>query len=215
MGTLGNTILCIIGFTLGSIFLFYIKKDIGGGIAASDLIGILSILITILIGWNIYNSLDVNRKVDNMKERVDNIVRNSESAFQDIQQQTKAIFEEHEERIDSSEEYMMGCVDFIQAGIEKSNYFRGYRLYVSAILHFCRCNNQVTNHISITLDNMDKLLTFIEHEKDLNTDYLSLDEHFNDAVSEIRKTNSDEFLQEQRDQFYELEKRRKRIIEDL
>lgn len=214
MEMIWKTLLVLIALGVASCFIFYMKKEIRGGFSASDLIGIMSLLVTILIGWNIYNALEVNRKIDKIDARIDSVSRNTEKNLQSEHESMQEVLRTHRRRIFLSEEYCMGCVTFIQAGTEK-DYLKSYKLYVTAILRFCRCGEQATENRTIIMDNMEGLLNLIEKNKpDLLIDLDGSDE-YNRIVGEIRSNDSDEFLFEQRDRFYEIEKKRKLIIKSL
>lgn len=42
-------------------------------VSSADLIAVLSIIVTILIGWQIYNALDLNKKVKDLEELYNNL----------------------------------------------------------------------------------------------------------------------------------------------
>ncbi len=175
---------------------------------------ILSLLVTFLIGWNIYNALDLNKRVKNVEEENMRIINNTESALVDIQiRANDALNKQNRNRI-QTEEYCMGIVDFLQGFSiigEKGNYMQAYRILVSSILHFTRCNNKVRSNIDASLDNMEACLNEAK-QSDYNNIGNLLDFEF--AVNEIIQSSSAEFTANQKERFILLENRRKSSIHE-
>ena len=165
------------------------------------IVGILSLLVGLLVGWNIYNALDLNKKISDS-------VKKNKTMREDI----RLSFLNLESKRIQTEEYTMGITDFVQGfsmlggNSDSVNYMQAYRMFVSSILHFTRCGNQVHENISTVLKNMTVCLdsTNPSEYKDIGDEA-----SFYGAINEIMISNSKEFTQGQRDKFIELENRRK------
>ena len=164
---------------------------------------VLCAIVGLLVGWNIYNALDLNKKIS------DSVKKNKT-----MQEDIRLSFIDLESKRIQTEEYTMGITDFVQGfamlgGNSNSvNYMQAYRVFVSSILHFTRCDNQVHENISTVLKNMTVCLDSTNPLKYKN---IGDEVSFYGAINEIMKSNSKEFTQEQRDKFVELEDRRKSI----
>lgn len=175
------------------------------------IVGIFSLLVTLLIGWNIYNAVDLNRRISELEEKNKILGDNVDIALVDIQNRTKEALENTNAYCQRTEEYAMGMTDFTQglAIIEGTNkrYMESYRLFVSAISHFVRCDEQVTNNITTVLQNMEGCLDSVSTSEYSNIGEIS---SFYYTVNEIKNSKAKEFTTEQRKMFMELEERRER-----
>lgn len=175
---------------------------------------ILSLLVALLIGWNIYNALDLNKRVKHIEEENIRIINNTERALVDIQIRANDALNKQDRNRIQTEEYSMGIVDFLQGFTllrEDDRYMLAYRNFVSSILHFTRCNNQVRLNIDSSLNNMEVCLNEAKQ-----SDYRNIGEliGFENAVNEIIQSNSSEFAASQRERFVLLENKRKRGIHE-
>lgn len=175
---------------------------------------ILSLLVTFLIGWNIYNALDLNKRVKHIEEENMRIINNTESALVDVQIRANDALKKQDRNRIQTEEYCIGIVDFLQGFSiigENGNYMQAYRIFVSSILHFTRCNNKVRSNIDASLDNMEVCLNKAK-QSDYNNIGNLLDFEF--AVNEIIQSSSSEFTANQKERFILLENRRKSSIHE-
>ena len=175
---------------------------------------ILSLLVTFLIGWNIYNALDLNKRVKHIEEENIRIINNTENALVDVQIRVNDALNKLDRNRIQTEEYCMGIVDFLQGFTllrEDDRYMLAYRNFVSSILHFTRCNSQVRLNIDSSLNNMEVCLNEAKQ-----SDYRNIGEliGFENAVNEIIQSNSSEFAASQRERFVLLENKRKRGIHE-
>lgn len=137
------------------------------------IIGILSLLVTVLIGWNIYKALSLEKRIAQVEQKLSNIY-----------QETNKNLNLQEKLRSSSEEYAMGLLESMQGFSLMNNpteirYMLIYKCYTSAILHFLRTDRNISNYITDCLDNMGKILIYrrdtpnkyddnIQIQKDLN-----------------------------------------------
>lgn len=125
-----------------------ISEDEPGFDYIGVIVGVLSLLVALLIGWNIYNALDLNKKISDS-------IKKNKTMREDI----RLSFIDLESRRIQTEEYTMGITDFVQGfailggNSDSVNYMRAYRVFVSSILHFTRCDNQVHENINTVLKN--------------------------------------------------------------
>lgn len=68
-----------------------IREDNIGFDYLGIIVGVLSLLITILIGWNIYTMVDFNRKTKEMERKVEREIRNIKTEYQNIEDDYREI----------------------------------------------------------------------------------------------------------------------------
>lgn len=158
------------------------------------IVGIQSLLVSALIGWNIFSALDVNKRVNKMERK-----------FTDIDK----MLDEVDDLRYKTEEYSMGSIDFVQGIVmmkdkDDNRYDVMYKLFISSMMHYLRCDNQISEHLDRCMDNMEQCLEFI---KQITCDKEKID----GASNEILQSSSSEFSIEQRRRFYSLEERRRNL----
>ena len=191
-----------------------ISEDEPGFDYIGVVVGVLSLLVALLIGWNIYNALDLNKRIKHIEEENIRIINNTENALVDVQIRVNDALNKLDRNRIQTEEYCMGIVDFLQGFTllrEDDRYMLAYRNFVSSILHFTRCNSQVRLNIDSSLNNMEVCLNEAKQ-----SDYRNIGEliGFENAVNEIIQSNSSEFAASQRERFVLLENKRKRGIHE-
>lgn len=179
------------------------------------IVSILSFILTLLIGWNIYSALSLEKRANGL-ERIINEIGNKVSVLEEKINSIKGEIDIVKKLRESTEEYAMGGMEAVQAGSLMNNPYETrfmliYRCYVSAIMHFLRCNRNVSNHITICLDNMEKILNHRENAIEYD-DEIPCVEGFEKAIDEIINSQSSEFTTKQRKWVITLEERRKQII---
>lgn len=79
-----------------------ISEDEPGFDYMGVIVGVLSLLVALLIGWNIYNALDLNKKISDS-------VKKNKTMREDI----RLSFIDLESKRIQTEEYTMGITDFV------------------------------------------------------------------------------------------------------
>ena len=106
------------------------------------IIGILSVLVTVLVGWNIYTAFDLSKRTKEIEDKVNVIIQNTENALIDIQQRTKEQLDKQSKQNTESEEYMLGAIDYVQGMIminsSDPNKILNAKTFFSAISHFIK-----------------------------------------------------------------------------
>lgn len=181
------------------------------------IVGIPTLLVTLLTGWNIYSALSLEKQLKDIKARSNDM----RTEFLKIQKENELKHKQQQEFIISIDEYVMGITEAVQAGSLINNpyetrFMQIYKCYTSAIMHFLRCNRDVSNHITDCLDNMEKILVHWKSAKENRIKYnnfIKNTEGFENAINEIISSPSREFTAEQRIKFITLEELRKQIIQ--
>ena len=195
--------------------IFFLYQKLGGEHKITFDASVLGVLVTILIGWNIWSAIDINKKVEETKCKIDEIKVSVEKDLLDIQRRTNKAIDNCNKNIDSNEEYNMACTDFVQGLIyyndtSDSRYMMKYKIFTSALMHYLRSDNQIHQQIDACLINMENCLTLQEKSlvsKRTRIDNIGLD----NAVEEILTSPSKEFNAEQRKRFALIEERRIQI----
>lgn len=206
--TYGGVPFSILG-TVVCLCVFFPRIDNLGFDYMGIIVGILSLIITLLIGWNIYSALLLESRVKNIEDILSTI--RAETAY-NLHKQDKLR--------ESTEEYAMGAMESMNGFVllnnkEEKRYMLMYKCYTSAIMHFLRCDRRVFNHITDCLDNMEQILIHWKSAKENRIKYnnfIKNTEGFENAINEIISSPSREFTAEQRKWFITLEERRKQII---
>jgi hypothetical protein len=166
------------------------------------IIGVLSLLVTFLLGWNIYSALgieknvsdfkkDILKRVINLESRCDIITKKTDEALADMQKKTKTVFEKQGEYID-------GCVNVCQAlALNEVRLGDKYKLYMSALYHFSIHENDTEDYVNMCLSNMEIAL---EKAKAVNGFKVDLDnnESFVTAKSGVLRSTIITEMQKQR-----------------
>lgn len=90
------------------------------------IVGILALLVTMLIGWQIYNALSLEQKVSNIKKEYDGLKDKSEALAQ--QQENIKVYNE------ASMEFIQGIT--MVSNYNSTNLAQAYSLFASALLHY-------------------------------------------------------------------------------
>lgn len=112
--------------------------SVENSVSSADLIAILSILVTVLIGWQIYNAVELNKKVEKVKNEsiqlkgfYDTLSKRCDNLSQNIQETQKNISKEIDNKIQKERDK---CIlkDLFQMSLENmysENYaisFKGF-----------------------------------------------------------------------------------------
>ena len=179
----------------------YLEFDYIGAV-----IGVLSFLVTILLGWNIYSALDIKKEVFGFKKDVSKHIDEIERKCGDLD----VVLNEVDNLRIKTEEYNMGSIAFVQGVVMMKDkgdnrYDIMYGLFISSMLHFLRCDNQIADHLDRCMDNMEQCLNFMKQK--------TYDERkINEAFSEILRSSSSEFSDERKRRFYSLDAKRRQIV---
>ena len=90
------------------------------------IVGILALLVTMLIGWQIYNALNLDRKVSDIKKEYDGLKDKSEALAR--QQENIKVYNE------ASMEFIQGMT--MVSNHNSTNLAQAYSLFASALLHY-------------------------------------------------------------------------------
>lgn len=168
------------------IYLYHTGKDYGiKSVSFGDTsVAVLCAIVGLLVGWNIYSALDLKKDIDKLEsktskldERCKIISENTSSALIDIQEKTKTAFAKQESYID-------GCIAFCQGMTLDSGYMR-YYMFMSAISHFCDCQNDVHGYIDSCLKRLRGTLNEMSVNECL---YIDKNEGFSTAKNNILKS---------------------------
>lgn len=201
------------------------------------IIGILSILVTILVTWNIYSALGIERKnrealseqKQHNKELKADFDRFKREVYSEIES-TKSLVssqvdQQIKQRLKSSENAYISLFNTTQAqvaaAINDIDYFQQYTYYQTALLALLQCDNfpsDIRININVMLAEMDALLNLIPiNDSEIDKRMIIL--HDNDKrefiqnMEEICKSSREEFSFEDRQKFMDIAARAKIVFE--
>ncbi len=137
------------------------------------IVGILALLVTMLIGWQIYNAMNLDRKVSDIKQEYDGLKDRSEALAQ--QQENITIYNE------ASMEFIQGIT--MVSNHNSTNLAQAYSLFASALLHYIEADIDLETNADRCLREMLVALTL-----DINRwRYGETREKIDNTISEILK----------------------------
>lgn len=113
------------------------------------IVGILALLVTMLIGWQIYNALNLDRKVSDIKKEYDGLKDKSEALAR--QQENIKVYNE------ASMEFIQGMT--MVSNRNSTNLAQAYSLFASALLHYIEADIDVETNADRCLREMLTALT--------------------------------------------------------
>lgn len=85
------------------------------------LIGVLSLLVTVLIGWNIYTVFDSNNRIDKLKRYVDEFRDRSNATINSLQMQTYMSLADFYRKSNVPHEYLIHSLLVVKHAINTDN----------------------------------------------------------------------------------------------
>ena len=113
------------------------------------IVGILALLVTMLIGWQIYNAMNLDRKVSDIKKEYDGLKGRSEALAQ--QQENIKIYNE------ASMEFIQGMT--MLSNRNSVNLAEAYWIFSLALLHYIEADIDLETNADNCLRNMDYALS--------------------------------------------------------
>lgn len=162
------------------------------------IIGVLSLLVTILIGWQIYSIIDVRKTIEMQNTEISNFqntINDMNNLVENIRQENRTKQEEMEKDIDSYKNYAYAITDFCQAytklSPQKNDYFDTYCKILNSYSHFIKTKENINWYASACIAN---LRDAFDKAKELREECdNSKEERINTYIEDIRKCNIEEF----------------------
>ena len=138
-------------------------------------VAVLGIFVTILIGWNIYNAIGIERDVKEIKRDLDNTKIQFDKQINNTQVIFNTTIQKQSDSIKSSESFALACIYFVQAfTIQNSNtkYLTAYFYYVKSLQYYCLCTgkSKIGRMIDAALKNMNDCLQSLNEEGQMDKD---------------------------------------------
>ena len=209
------------------------------------IIGILAILVTLLVAWNIYNAIGVEQKVDRalhnleqkekeakdekekQKESLDAFKCRIDSEIKTIRVSTTADIEQITDVSESYKHAYIALFNATQAQLSEINgdkdYLQRYSHYQTALNALLKCNHfpsDIKHNIDVLLAGMDNSINLLaNHAKDANEECYKLyeedREEFLKDMDEISKSTREEFSFERKLRFMKIANKAKELFEKL
>lgn len=184
------------------------------------IIGILALLVTLLVAWNIYSVVGVVQRVDNALQEQGKRFKEQEVHYEELRQEiiskTESIqtstFENTAKalkRMESAEQAYVMLFNVTQAQVsalhKDNDYFQQYAHYQTALGALLKCPQFPSNiayNINALLDMMDDILKIRENSDSINDHlYDEYRKEFIPNMEEIAKSSCQEFSFEDRQRF--------------
>lgn len=195
---------CAYASLLLSVTMFILWASNVGGFSVVNLdsfvgviVGLLAIIVTFAIGWQIYNVIEMNKKIEQLDEKLKEV------------QDLKAQLEEYQVKLD--EQRHEAC-HFSHMGIAHLNFSRGdylgaFRFYQSALSHSLQMDSL------LNLTNMAEYVLKAIESTSQSTKLLSrLYDNVERIDKEIRQSKHFKIIQDSYDKAYSMYK--KKVIQD-
>lgn len=122
------------------------------------IVGILSILVTVLLAWNIWTTIDLKKEVDTTKKRIESSIREVQQKEEDFNNKIQELHKSHE----AFNHYGYAITDFCQVYAklepEKKNYFQTYCKALNALRNFLKTNESLEWYAPACILNMREAL---------------------------------------------------------
>ena len=149
------------------------------------IVGILSLLVTFLLGWNIVQALKIDEKVKKITE----MNKENGRMFHFLDQFVMA----------SSDHNQALTLHLNKDRLSKKDKTECFKLSVSSLYHFIQCTGYTG--IGSNIDTVINLIINVSSEKDLDYEELKNDDEFMDKVRFICLTPTKEFAKEKLNTF--------------
>lgn len=200
------------------------------------IVGILALLVTLLVAWNIYSALGVERKFkEAMDEKVkhDKELRDDFDKFKDrisfrmesLKTRTSTQIEHIKAKMFSAENAYISLFNSTQAQVaalmEDNDYLQQYSHYQTALHALLQCNNfpsDIRANIKIILAEMEKLTELLaQHGEEMKDKIYCLcyedQKEFVQNMEKISKSPREEFSFEDRQRFMKIAVKAKNIFD--
>lgn len=201
------------------------------------IIGILAILVTLLVAWNIYNAIGVEQRMNGIMQRQKDHQSEQERRFEDyrkeidskiesIQSFTSSQIEQKiKTKVDSAKYAYIALFNTTQAqvsvAIKDKDYLQQYSYFQTALCALLQCNNfpsDIRFNIKVMLDEMSILVNQMSDEiMEVKNKTYSIHEEdkqeFIQNMEDISKSPREEFSFVDRQKFMEIATKAKEIFE--
>lgn len=157
------------------------------------IVGLLAIIVTFAIGWQIYNAMEINQKIEQLDEKMKELHK------------LKMQFEEQNKKIEQlrHEASHFSAIGIADSALSKKDYLGAYRFYQSALYHTL-CLESPINALNMVDDMCDSILKL--------SGSLKLSKHLYEEVestdAKIRKLKLYSMVQDKNDKAFALFKKK-------
>jgi len=133
------------------------------------IIGILSLLVTVLLGWQIFNAISFDNRMNNLKKK-------------------------YKTKLDESFSYMDASTEFIQGIIVLSNistkrYSVAYDCFALSLFHYLKAGVDIMNKADNCISNMESSFKKMTTD-DMNYDYTNIEETISNILLYRKNLNT-------------------------
>lgn len=122
------------------------------------IVGILSLLVTVLLAWNIWTTIELKKEVDTAKQRIDDSIREIKKKEEEFNNQTQQLHKDFY----AFKYYGYAITDFCQVYAklepEKKDYFGTYCKTLNALRNFLKTNEALDWYAPSCIINMREAL---------------------------------------------------------
>ena len=183
------------------------------------IVGILAILITLLIGWNIYSAINAKDRISKIEDDIKEEIKQSKDFREDINHTIGKI---QSEALTSSSE--LNAMSFYNQGIIMAtviphSYMRHIEAFVKSVHFILQCDeskdkSDIHENITTYLRQIETSLNRRNKDVDRNDEVMYKQDFLND-MDEIVLSNSKSFSVKQRTDFTKMREEIIKIMEQL
>ena len=174
------------------------------------IVGILSLLVTVLIGWNIYIALDIKKEWEKYKKDIDKYT----SDLQNKEKEFKEEINNVKNDLEAFRQYGYAITDFCQVYTKlepiKENYTDTYCKLLNAFRCFAKSNEKAIWYAPACIDNLKESLKKVHELKELFTKEHEI--KISKYIDEIMSISKSE-LSQYKTEIIKIEEDRKKIQE--
>ena len=174
------------------------------------IVAILSVLVTVLIGWNIYIALDIKKEWEKYKKDIDKYT----SDLQNKEKEFKKEINNVKNDLEAFRQYGYAITDFCQVYTKlepiKENYTDTYCKLLNAFRCFAKSNEKAIWYAPACIDNLKESLKKVHELKELFTEEHEI--KISKYIDEIMSISKSE-LSQYKTEIIKIEEDRKKIQE--
>lgn len=175
------------------------------------IVAILSILVTVLMGWNIWNAIDMRNEIDKIKKQVEDFYSSIHKKQEELDNKITELYKKQE----NIKYFGYAITDFCQVYSKldpaKKDYFKTYCKSLNVLRNFIKTDEDLEWYANACISNMSEALRMAK-EKNEQCDE-ETEKNIKEYLDEVRKCQLNGFSKHW-DKISELENERNKQEEE-
>ncbi|MGN0033428.1 MAG: hypothetical protein ACI358_06620 [Candidatus Limimorpha sp.] len=155
------------------------------------IVGILSLLVTLLVGWNIWTAIDLKNEMKNANKQIDDFYSNIQKKQKELDYKITELNRKQE----TIKNFGYAITDFCQVYTKleppKKDYFETYCKSLSSLRNFIKTDENLNWYANACISNMSEALRLAK-EKNEQCD-ADITKNIENYIDEVRKCQLDGF----------------------